>query len=56
MPAATYSFVPADGGHTLRIEGDWSSLSIGDEALGLDEAMADVRGPTRLDVVWKGRT
>ena len=48
---ATFSIAPNGVGQILAIQGDWSSLNIGSDALGLPDALATARGSTRLDLI-----
>src|SRR4249919_1256784 len=55
MNAATFTIQRDKDGQTLAIQGDWSSLTLGSEALELPGAIAGARGPTRLDLSKAGR-
>lgn len=55
MGTGTFAIRSDDGGRTLAFTGDWSSLTLGDNAMRLSEAMANAQGPTRIDLSEIGR-
>jgi phospholipid/cholesterol/gamma-HCH transport system permease protein len=55
MSAAAYAIRHSDAGRTLEISGDWSALTLGEQASKLEQALAGATGPTRLDLSGVGR-
>jgi len=54
MAEGTFTIRDDGGGRTLALAGDWSSLTLGDNATELGDAMAGVTGKTRLDLTHIG--
>lgn len=50
MAEGTFTIREEGGGRTLALAGDWSSLTLGDNATSLGDAMAGATGKTRLDL------
>lgn len=55
MDAATFNIRPSGEGRILELSGDWSSLTLGERALELEQSLADATGPTELDLTRIGR-
>jgi len=55
MSFATFAIRQEDNEVTLALQGDWSSLTIGPDALALPAAVAQAPAPTRLDMSGIGR-
>ena len=55
MSAGTFSIRDSQNGRTLVLGGDWSSLTLGDNAMDLREALSGATGPTTLDLSAIGK-
>src|SRR5262245_12034088 len=55
MNAAAYQIQSGPGGPTVALSGDWTSLSLGEEAVGLRDALHGAGGTARVDLSRLGR-
>jgi phospholipid/cholesterol/gamma-HCH transport system permease protein len=55
VSAATYQIVSGPAGPTVALSGDWTSLTLGAEAVGLRAALHGARGAPTLDLKQLGR-
>ena len=55
LSAATYRIESGSAGPTVALSGDWTSLTLGDEALGLGSALSGAGGKPRVDLSGLGR-
>jgi phospholipid/cholesterol/gamma-HCH transport system permease protein len=55
MSAAAFNIRPEHGGRVLELSGDWSSLTLGGQAMELEQALSGAQGATQLDLSRVGR-
>ena len=55
MSEAAFTIRPSPNGRILELAGDWSSLNLGEEALGLEQQLSNATGETKLDLSRVGR-
>jgi phospholipid/cholesterol/gamma-HCH transport system permease protein len=55
MTTAAFNIRPLGDGRVLELSGDWSSLTLGERALELQQSLSGVKGPTELDLSQVGR-
>ena len=55
MSSATYQILPGPSGPTVALAGDWTSLTIDDNAIDLQSALLGAGGTPRLDLSGVGR-
>jgi phospholipid/cholesterol/gamma-HCH transport system permease protein len=55
MNSAAFQILTGQAGPTVALSGDWTSLTLGEEALGLRSALRGAAGPPRLDLKDLGR-
>ena len=55
MSSAAFQILIDRTGPTLLLSGDWTSLTLGEEAMGLRSALLDTSGPARVELKNLGR-
>jgi len=55
MSDAVFNIRHSSTGRVLELSGDWSSLTLGDQALELEGELAGAEGETQLDLSRVGR-
>ncbi|MGZ8361963.1 MAG: hypothetical protein ACXWUX_15700, partial [Allosphingosinicella sp.] len=55
MDLASYQILTGPTGPTVALAGDWTSLTLGDEAIGLRAALLGTPGTPNLDLAGVGR-
>src|SRR3954468_1789819 len=55
MTSAAFQILTDRTGPTVKLSGDWTSLTLGEEALGLRSALRDAKGTARVELEALGR-
>src|SRR5688572_30284768 len=55
MSTAAFQILTGPTGPTVALSGDWTSLTLDEQAIGLRDAMSGVHGSPRLDLADLGR-
>ncbi|HKY81905.1 MAG TPA: ABC transporter permease [Sphingobium sp.] len=55
LTSAQFSIRYGPTGRTLALRGDWSSLTLGEDALKLGAVVANIKGPVHLDLLGIGK-